>query len=121
MFKNVFLNYDCFEKQGGYYIHKGRKDMVKVDGEILDLKIVAGLNSKYSDDAYIVVDSVNNSLYIAFWNSENNDITEEFNSFFEDNFDRIQVSKVASLEKKKFIPGIKVDNELLREYFRQHG
>lgn len=121
VYGNKIMTNDIFEKQGGYYIHKGRKDMVKVNGEVLDLKIVAGLNSKYSDDAYIVVDSVNNSLYIAFWNSENNDITEEFNSFFKDNFDRIQVSKVASLDKKKFISGIKVDNELLREYFRQHG
>jgi hypothetical protein len=121
VYGNKMVTNDIFEKHGDFYIHKGRKDMVKVNGEVLDLKVVAEMNSKYPDDAYIVVDSVNNSLYIAFWNSENNDITKEFNSFFKDNFDRIQVSKVASLQKKKFISGIKVDNELLREYFRQHG
>lgn len=111
---------DIFEKQGDFYIHKGRKDIVKINGEILDLKIIAELNSKYSDDAYIIVDGIKNSLYIAFWNNENNKIIEEFNLFFKDKFDRIQISKVAQVEKKKFLTGIKIDNELLRDYFRQH-
>jgi hypothetical protein len=118
--KKVVTN-DIFEKQGDCYIHKGRKDMVKVNGEVFDLKMIAELNSKYPDDAYMVVDSVNNSVYMAFWNGKNDNITEEFNSFLKNNFDRIQISKVSFLEKKKFISGIKLDNELLREYFRQHA
>ena len=50
-------------------------------------------------------------------------LQEEINSYIteiENNFKRITVNKSMQLIKKSFYYGIKLDNELLREYFRNH-
>jgi hypothetical protein len=110
---------DLFEQQGVFYKHKGRSDLVKINGEILDIKIVNELNSRNSN-AYIVTDTVKNCLYLAFWDRPDDHITEEYFNFFQNNFNRIQIDKITVLNKNKFLTGIKIDNELLREYFRNY-
>ena len=51
---------------------------------------------------------------------ENDALIKEYSNFFANNFSRIKIDKVAVLNKNKFLTGIKIDNELLREYFRNY-
>ncbi len=110
---------DVFEQQGVFYKHKGRSDLVKINGEVLDIKVVNDLNM-CNPDVYIVTDTVKNCLYLAFWNDRNRRTEDEYINFFKNNFNRIEIEKSAVLNKNKFLTGIKIDNELLREYFRNY-
>lgn len=110
---------DLFEQKDNFYRHKGRSDLVKINGEVLDIKLVNDLNGT-NTSAYIVTDTIKNCLYLAFWHSKDIDLETEYSNFFNKNFDRVQIEKTAVLNKNKFLTGIKIDNELLREYFRNH-
>lgn len=109
---------DIFEKQGTLYTHKGRSDLVKINGEVLDIKVINDLNVK-NTDIYLVTDSLQNCLYLACWNSQPAETVDELKLFFKNTYDRIEIAKVAVLTKKNFMSGIKIDNEMLREYFRK--
>lgn len=119
VYGNEIITNDLFEQQGVFYRHKGRSDLIKINGEILDIKIVNELNNK-NMLSYIVTDTVKNCLYLAFWNREDEELKIDYFNFFKNNFNRVQIEKTAVLNKNKFLTGIKIDNELLREYFRHH-
>ena len=116
--KEIVTN-DVFEIKNSYYIHKGRSDLIKIDGEIIDIKVINNINSKYQN-AYVVTDSVMNCLYLAFWGDIVLDDYTEITNYIDEQFDRIKINKMAALEKRSFLSGIKLDNELIREYFRHH-
>jgi hypothetical protein len=110
---------DVFEIIDGHYVHKGRNDLIKIDGEIIDIRLINDLNKKY-ENAYLVTDSVMNCLYLAFWNKVDIEIYEEISNYITDNFKKVKINKMTNLNKKSFMSGIKLDNELIREYFRKH-
>jgi hypothetical protein len=118
VYNNEIVTNDIFEQQGELYTHKGRSDLVKINGEVLDIKVINDLNVK-NTDIYLVTDSLQNCLYLACWNSQSAETTNELKLFFKNTYDRIEIAKVAVLTKKNFMSGIKIDNELLREYFRK--
>lgn len=117
--KEVETN-DYFDKDGDYFVHKGRSDMFRINGETVNLSTVNNLN-KQRTSVYIVIDTLNHCLYLACWEDlpieEINTIKEEIESKFE----RIKITKIAHIDKSNFYYGIKIDNELLREYFRTHN
>jgi len=119
VYNSEIITNDLFEQQGVFYRHKGRSDLVKINGEVLDAKTINNLNTNESS-AYIVTDTVKNCLYLAFWDIKNDALVKEYSNFFANNFNRIKIDKVAVLNKNKFLTGIKIDNELLREYFRNY-
>lgn len=118
-YNSEIITNDIFEENDNYYIHKGRSDLVKIDGEILDIKIINDLNLK-NKDLYVITDTVKNCLYLAFWDSKNSQLELNYTNFFKNNFKKVAIKKTAVLDKNKFLTGIKLDNELLREYFRNH-
>lgn len=117
--KKIVTN-DYFEQQGDYYIHHGRSDLFRINGETISLSIVNDLNKRFTQ-TYIVIDTVNHCLYLACWEdlsvSSLNSIAKEIES----NFERVKITKTAHLEKSNFYYGIKIDNELLREHFRTYN
>lgn len=119
VYETEIITNDIFELVDTFYKHKGRSDIIKINGEILDIKIINDLNSK-NKQAYIVTDTVRNCLYLALWVNTDDAIKEEYIKFFQTNFDRVSISKSCVLDQKKFRTGIKIDNELLREYFRNY-
>jgi len=119
VYNSEIITNDIFEKKDNYYTHKGRSDLVKIDGEILDIKIVNELNLK-NTELYIITDTVKNCLYLAFWNFKNDQLKSEYDDFFKNNFKKITIKKSAVLDRSKFFTGIKIDNEMLREYFRNY-
>jgi hypothetical protein len=118
-YETEIVTNDVFEKIDNYYVHRGRSDIIKIDGEILDMKMINDLNLK-NKNAYLITDTVKNCLYLALWSNDDDEVIEEYGYFFKNNFKRIEIKKTAVLEEKKFRTGIKIDNELLREYFRNH-
>jgi hypothetical protein len=116
--KEIITN-DLFEETNDFYIHKGRTDLVKINGEIVDIKIVNSINTK-DEKFYVITDSVKNCLYLACWINVPKPDVDYFVKEVEYNFKRIPVSKIAVLNKQSFFSGIKLDNELLREYFRNY-
>lgn len=114
--KEIITN-DTFERKDNFYVHNGRSDIIKINGEILDIKIINDLNKK-NKSAYLVTDTVRNCLYLAFWGRMNNSLKKEYEQFFKNNFKRIEILKVEVLTESNFLTGIKIDNEMLREYFR---
>jgi hypothetical protein len=116
-YKTNIVTNDIFKIIDGFYVHSGRKDMVKVNGEIIDYTDINSFNSKFLD-TYIVIDSVNNSIYVAFWNTHNSTALFEIESFFSTHYNNLTINKTAILNKEQFLSGIKLDNELIREYFR---
>jgi len=119
VYNTSIITNDIFKIVDGVYVHCGRKDMVKINGEIIDYEIINGFNTQY-EDLYVVVDSLHNSLYVAFWNSVDIDALENLKVFFKNHYEKIRVNKIAVLDKQRFTSGIKIDNELIREYFRNH-
>tara|TARA_B110000503_G_scaffold24454_1_gene38581 strand:+ start:7051 stop:8490 length:1440 start_codon:yes stop_codon:yes gene_type:complete len=113
---NIVTN-DIFKIVDGFYVHSGRNDIVKVNGEIIDYADINRFNSQFSD-TYLVVDSVNNSIYVAFWNTYNSVALVDIESFFSTHYNTLTINKTAVLNKAQFLTGIKLDNELIREYFR---
>lgn len=116
--KEIITN-DIFEKTDNGYLHKGRSDLIRINGETLDIKIINDLNLN-NKGSYLITDTVENCIYLAFWSSENLDIKTKYENFFKNNYKRIVIKKTAILEENRFRTGIKIDNELLREYFRNY-
>ena len=117
VYNNSIVTNDIFKFENGYYVHSGRKDMVKLNGEIIDYNIINNFN-KDNADYYLIIDSLQNSLYVAFWNLFDEELLEKINDFLKNNYKRIKVDKHSVLNKNDFMSGIKMDNELLREHFR---
>ena len=114
--KEVETN-DYFDKQGENFIHRGRSDMFRINGETINLSTINDLNKQYTS-MYVVVDTLYHCLYLACWEDLSMDKILEAKERIESKFERVNVTKVLHLAKSNFYYGIKIDNELLREHFR---
>ena len=110
---------DYFKKEGDYFVHQGRSDLVRINGEEINLSTINAIN-KANSDSYVVIDTLNHCLYIAFWTDLTHTEMNNFKQEVESHFKRVTVNKMTVLVKQSFYYGIKIDNELLREYFRNH-
>lgn len=117
--KEVTTN-DYFEKDGKYFIHKGRSDMFRINGENINLSTINDLNKK-NNDFYVVVDTLNHCLYLACWRETSLEEIAQIKNEVESKFARVKITKIAEIDKSHFYYGIKIDNELLREYFRTYN
>lgn len=117
--KSVTTN-DYFERSDEYFIHHGRSDMFRINGEAINLSTINDLN-KQNTNVYIVVDTLNHCLYLACWEELNTEEIQTIKGQIENNFNQVKVTKVLHLEKSNFYYGIKIDNELLREHFRTYN
>jgi len=117
VYNTEIITNDTFERKENFYVHNGRSDLIRINGETLDIQVINDFNNK-NKNAYLVTDTVKNCLYLAFWNNIDQDIKTEYEQFFKNNFNRVEISKVQVLNEANFRTGIKIDNEMLREYFR---
>lgn len=119
VYGNEIITNDVFHMTDNFYIHRGRSDLIRINGETLDIKIINEFNLK-NKDAYLITDTVKNCLYLAFWNQVDEVLRKEYEQFFKHNYKRIEIKNIMVLDQNKFRTGIKIDNELLREYFRKN-
>lgn len=117
--KDVETN-DYFDKDGEYFIHKGRSDMFRINGEPINMGTINDLNKK-DTRVYIVVDTLNHCLYLACWEDLTMTEITTIKEQIESNFEKIKITKIANLDKSNFYYAIKIDNELLREHFRTYN
>jgi len=112
---------DVFALQDGYYHHKGRNDLYRVNGCVVDL-IRYNEIAKELIDATVIVDTIKDNLYVAVWQDVEDiadkicRLSERFHSMSNGAH---KVNKFAILSKDKFYSGVKLDMELLRDYFRK--
>jgi hypothetical protein len=59
-------------------------------------------------------------MYLAFWARKDEKLESEYLNFFINKFDGMKINKTAILDKSSFQSGVKIDNELLREHFRNY-
>jgi hypothetical protein len=119
VYNTEIVTNDRFKKDSKFYQHVGRSDIAKINGNIFDLQLINGLNSK-NPQANILLDSIKNSIYLIFWNSKDEQLESYYVNFFKHMFNGAKIDKTAILDRSSFESGVKIDNELLREYFRNH-
>ena len=111
---------DYFRRDGDVFIHQGRSDMLRINGETINLNTINTLNKK-NTDTYIVADTLNHCLYLACWKNLSTEQIQTIKEDVEKNFNRVKITKISTIDKSNFYYGIKIDNELLREYFRSYN
>ena len=121
IYNTVHNTQDKFVIEDDKFYFKGRDDLYRINGievnqpwmEAIMFKILRG-----HEKGQIVYDLVRQEIYIAVWQKDNIDkIKRRFNKILDDQH---KISKVASLDMKQFLSGVKVDQELLREHFRNN-
>lgn len=119
--KKISTN-DVFDLKDNFYYYRGRSDLYRVNGLTVDLEkyneiVLSNLNG------ILIVDTVKNSLYIAGWSQEDelmnkiNNISREIEIISEGLH---KIDKFKILNKEDFLSGVKLDNELIRDYFRNY-
>ena len=94
--------------------------MLRINGETIDLNTINTLNKKHLD-THVVADTLNHCLYLACWKNLSEYQIQSIKDDIEKNFDRAKITKISYIDKSNFYYGIKIDNELLREYFRSYN
>lgn len=115
---------DIFEKDvNSGFKFRGRKDLLKINGKPITKEYDKLTNSVYIYD--FVYDFIYNEIYLCIWDKIEDKflldlIFKNFNMKLGKLSDGAhKISKIATLEKSKFISGVKLDQELLRCYFRE--
>ena len=106
---NDFESSDRFTKLESAFVFHGRDDIIRVN----DVEVPLAKYNSYVSDGTIVVDTLYNKIYLAMWgdNIDINELQSKFDSHH-------TIDKFASLNKKMFMSGIKLDMLALREFFR---
>ena len=113
---------DEFVSNGETFLHLGRTNMHRINGGFFrETSYQRIVKDRLNGD--LVFDFVNNRIYLAVWETDDNldqkiDEIQEVLKQWSDNVHYISKYKVLSYED--FLSGIKLDQELLREYFRRY-
>ena len=111
---------DVFKKSGNSYYHEGRNDLYRVNGLAIDVPLYKHF-IEFSAD--LIIDTAKDSLYLAIWDK---DIDPKFASeqitikYKEISQNRHYISKYKVLNYEDFLTGVKLDQEMLRDYFRNY-
>jgi acyl-coenzyme A synthetase/AMP-(fatty) acid ligase len=113
---------DTFTYVNGYYYHKGRNDLLRINGKEVMKDLYTEMVTK-TLNGELVLDTVYQKIYLAVFESYTNldHKIQEINKFLESKSGNSHfLSKFKILNKEDFLTGIKLDQELLRDYFRNH-
>lgn len=105
---------------GGFKFN-GRSDLIRINGYPVQME-------KYQNiidlDGILVYDTVYNEIYLAIWDTETLDEFDNVYRLYNKQLaklseDKHNISKVKVLYKRNFYTGVKLDQELIRSYFRK--
>jgi len=105
----------------GFY-HNGRSDLIRINSHIVDVeshnKILEVLKPYL--DAKFVYDPAVNEIYLAIWKTtlDPDVLVQKINSKIGNIYWEHHISKYEVLDSNLFFTGIKLDNQLMRDYFR---
>jgi hypothetical protein len=114
---------DTFKYNNNNYYHMGRSDLIRINGlaiDILNYQTIA----KNILDCDMVFDSMHNDIYLAVWRNYadiNNKVKMIDARLREESKDTHFISNFDVLNYEKFVSGVKLDQELLRDYFRNYA
>jgi len=121
IYNKVIKTNDTFSKIEAFYFHKGRNDLLRINGKDIPLQNYFE-KTKQLLDADLVYDVLEQKIYLALWTETEKTIKgiDELKKYLY-NFSKGShvLDKIKLLEQNKFLTGIKLDQELLRDYFRQ--
>ena len=113
---------DEFVSNGEDFLHMGRKDLHRINGTFFTLSSYVKF-VKDRMDGDLIFDFVRNEIYLAIWKPTEH-LTrkiEEIQAFLKQRSGNSHyISKFKELTYNDFLSGVKLDQELLREYFRRH-
>ena len=122
IYNRVHNTQDKFKTSNGEFYFNGRDDMYRINGLHVDKNLFEQTIYrvlKGHEKGQVVYDLVRQEIYLACWFQGNTDkIKKRFNKNIVD--EEHKITKVACLDMKKFLSGVKVDQELLREHFRNN-
>jgi len=97
----------------------GRSNLYRINDLEIDIGIYQKEIKKYIN-ADLIVDTKQNRIYLAIWDlRENLDIIKKIDSLLKDNSNGLHfITSYECLNYQDFLSGIKLDNEALREHFR---
>lgn len=108
----------------GCYRHLGRSDLYRINDVVIDLARLADIRARFSTDLDIIIDTVEQKLYLALWEEQDpKEITDQVNQELDQTFgsELLYISETSNLNKLDYISGIKLSQELVREHFRNLG
>jgi hypothetical protein len=121
-YNNKVETKDEFVSNGESFLHLGRNDMHRINGKFFrDTSYQRIVKDKLNGD--LVFDFVNNRIYLAVWETDDNlnQTIDEIQEVLKKRSDEAHyISKYKVLSYEDFLSGIKLDQELLREYFRRY-
>ena len=121
VYNKVIKTNDTFTKIENSYYHKGRNDLLRINGKEIPIQKYFE-KTKQLLDGDLIYDILEQKIYLALWSkteNENASIEELKKYILKDSQASHTIDKVKLLEQTKFLTGIKLDQELLRDYFRQ--
>lgn len=119
VYNTVVKTHDTFALSGNKFVHVGRSNLYRVN----DLEIDVGKYQSEIDKvlkAELVIDTQKDNIYLAIWDEyfDIHKVRHIDNMMRNDSNGLHFISKYDSLIYSNFLNGIKIDKEMLREYFR---
>lgn len=113
---------DEFALDDDAYFYLGRIDLFRINGEPFHAQIYQKY-AKQQLECDLIFDFVRNEIYLAVWKDDQDIIqkVETINNLLKErSSNKHYISKYKVLDKDYFLSGVKLDNELLRDYFRNN-
>jgi acyl-coenzyme A synthetase/AMP-(fatty) acid ligase len=106
------------------FIFLGRTDLIKINGLVVSMIVYEKfLEQEKIENADIIYDITENKIYLAIWQDYNkiNETVKNIDEKIRNHSENLHyISKYKVLDKSEFMSGIKIDNELIRHYFRKY-
>lgn len=122
VYETSISTFDKFYKGETKYFHVGRSNLYRINDLEIDLELYQNEINRLMK-ANLIVDTQKDSLYLAIWET-NADIDQHVKLINEmmrkDSEGLHTISKTANLIYSDYLGGIKLDMEMLREYFRNY-
>ncbi len=119
IYNTIVKTHDTFLQRGNKFVHVGRSNLYRVN----DLEIDIGKYQSEIDKLFkaeLVIDTQKDNIYLAVWDNDF-DIqnVHHIDAMMKNDSNGLHfISKYDSLNYSEFLSGIKIDKEMLREYFR---
>jgi len=119
VYNKTVKTHDTFLQKGNKFVHIGRSNLYRIN----DLEIDVGKYQSEIDKLFkaeLVIDTQKDNIYLAIWDKDFDiqNVHHISNMMKNDSNDLHFISKYDSLNYSEFLSGIKIDKEMLREYFR---
>lgn len=122
VYNNTINMTDMFEVVEDFWMHQGRHDLVKINQVEINLGDIVQLPDKFRINGTIVTDTVYNRIYLALWDRFDVKVADFKVDLLNKQLNRInpklKINKYEMLDQSNFQRGIKLDHELIRDYFR---